>query len=282
MFLFLFNAFVFVFECSRLLINISFAFFEFFVSCVWKASRKSVEHEIVLITGAGSGIGKQLSIEFARLGAILVLWDINKEKCEQTAAEIKRNGGVCYCYTVDVSIFDEVEQTSLKVRQGIGDVYLLINNAAVFNCATLLNLSPRDIKKAINTNLMSHFWTTKCFLPQMIKRGKGHIVAISSNMGLYGRCYLTDYSATKFGINGFMEALDDELRVKQKNDIFLTTVCPSAIDTGLSTPRETRFPKLLPVMTVEYACKVIVDGILRDKRSIIFPTGFKLYYYILR
>jgi short-chain dehydrogenase, putative len=107
---------------------------------------------------------------------------------------IKKDGGVGYSFVVDVSDYKQVEDAAFKVRREIGEVYMLINNAGILNALPLVHLTQNMIEKTMRINLLAHFWTTKVFLPRMISEGKGHIVAISSNCGLYGKSYFTDYS----------------------------------------------------------------------------------------
>ncbi|RWS11822.1 17-beta-hydroxysteroid dehydrogenase 13-like isoform X1 [Dinothrombium tinctorium] len=281
--LFAFNSLLFFIELFQLYTRVVFALIESLIyATIISKRRKSIANELILITGAAHGIGRHLALSLAQYGPILVLWDIDKEQCDRTASEVVKQGGIAYSYKVDVSDFDQVEQTSLKVRQTIGDVYMVINNAGILNCKALWNLTSRGIEKTIKTNLLSHFWTVKCFLPRMQQVGRGHIVAMSSNMGLYGRSYFTDYAASKFGVIGFMQALDDELRVTHNNNIVLTTICPSAVETGLSKIRPTRISWLLPVLNLDYTVNRIIDAILRDEHLVIFPYGYKIFYYIIR
>jgi all-trans-retinol dehydrogenase (NAD+) len=193
----------------------------------------SYAYQIILITGAGHGLGKELSLRFSKLGGILVLWDIDKDKCDKTAKDIKNLGGRAYSYHVDVSEVSRVMTTAEKVKEEIGLPDIVINNAAIVKVQSLLDLSPNQIRKTINVNLLSHFWTIKSFLPDMVHNNCGHIVAISSNLGMAGKSHFVDYCASKFGVNGLMAALEAELHQMKKSNIVLTTVCPAAINTGM-------------------------------------------------
>jgi all-trans-retinol dehydrogenase (NAD+) len=116
----------------------------------------------------------------------------------------------------------------------------------------------------------------------MLELGRGHVVAIGSNLGLVGKSYCCDYASTKFGIIGFMESLADELHHQRKDFINFTVVNPAAIATGLSKPLDTRFPRLLPVMDTDFAAKEIVEAILRNRVSVTIPRGYRVLYAILR
>jgi all-trans-retinol dehydrogenase (NAD+) len=160
---------------------------------------------------------------------------------------------------------------------------MLINNAAVLSCKALHNKSVVEIRKTITNNLLSHFWTVRTFLPHMLEQGRGHIVAISSNLGIVGKGHFCDYAASKHGINGFMESLSDELHQMQKaNLIKLTTVCPAVINTGLSKAVETRFPSLFPILDTRYAAKKTINAILRNETFLVIPRGYRYLYAFSR
>lgn len=97
--------------------------------CPFLIKRKSINGEIVLITGAGSGIGQLMAIEFAKLGAIIVAWDINDAGLQKTKRLVEENGSKCFIYNVDVSDKNKIYEAAEKVKQEVGTVYMLINNA---------------------------------------------------------------------------------------------------------------------------------------------------------
>ncbi|EFN86973.1 Epidermal retinal dehydrogenase 2, partial [Harpegnathos saltator] len=113
------------------------------------------------ITGAGQGLGRELAIGYASLGATVVCWDINKEINEQTVDEIKKIGkSLVYGYRCDVSDKDEVFKTAEKVRKEVGDITVLINNAAVGPFRAFHDYNIDDISWVINVNFMAHYWAS--------------------------------------------------------------------------------------------------------------------------
>ncbi|XP_011066184.1 PREDICTED: short-chain dehydrogenase/reductase family 16C member 6-like [Acromyrmex echinatior] len=163
--------------------------------------KKSVAGEIVLITGAGHGIGKELAIGYASLGATVVCWDINENTNNETMETIKTMGrDSVYAYKCNVADREEVLRVAKKVKEEVGDVTILINNAGIVFVKSFLNQSPDEIIRVIDVNVIAHYWTLKAFLPNMIKKNHGHIVAISSVAGLFIGCYGTVYSPSKFAI----------------------------------------------------------------------------------
>ncbi|XP_011699710.1 PREDICTED: short-chain dehydrogenase/reductase family 16C member 6-like, partial [Wasmannia auropunctata] len=175
--------------------------------------KKNVAGEIVLVTGAGHGIGKELAIGYALLGATVVCWDKNEENTNQTMDDIKKMGlDSVHAYRCNVADREEVFRVAEKVKKEVGDVTILINNAGVGIAKLLLNQSFDDIERVIDVNLKAHYWTLRAFLPNMIEKNHGHVVAISSIAGLFGSSYGTVYCATKSSIKTMMEAVSEELR----------------------------------------------------------------------
>ncbi|KYN07569.1 Estradiol 17-beta-dehydrogenase 11 [Cyphomyrmex costatus] len=199
----------------------------------FELNEKSVNGEIVLITGAGHGIGKELAIQYACLGAKVVCLDINKQTSEQTAKEIKKIGIDAHAYQCDVAKREDVFAIAKRVKEEVGDVTILVNNAGIMPCHAFSDYTVDEIIQMFNINVLAHFWAT--YLPSMIKRNYGHIVALSSIAGVVGFPNLVPYSATKHAVQGMMDALEDELHVsnKGKSLIKFTTIYPYMVDTGL-------------------------------------------------
>ncbi|KAK3087140.1 hypothetical protein FSP39_002222 [Pinctada imbricata] len=242
--------------------------------------RKSVEGEIVLVTGAGSGIGQRISMEFAKLGAILVLWDIDEEKNKKTMELIRGHseGVKCYPYRCDVGNREEVYQTAKRVKGDVGDVGILVNNAGVVSGKKLIHTPDHLIQHTINVNLMAHFWTVKCFLPTMLRKNHGHIVNISSSTGLVGLNKLTDYSTSKFGVVGFTEVLTYEIFFSGNSGVHTTLVCPSFVKTGLFPGCKMRFPWLIPPLEIQPTVERIMQGILTNQHVVCIPR--LIYFFV--
>ncbi|KAK3088330.1 hypothetical protein FSP39_017729 [Pinctada imbricata] len=235
--------------------------------------KKDVAGEIVLITGAGHGIGKEMALEFGRLGARVVIWDMNKTTNEKTAEEIRNNGGTAYSFVCDLTKTDEIRRVSERVRREVGDPYILINNAGVLYGGELLKTEEAEIRRTFEINTLCHFWTVKEFLPSMMEQNRGHIVTIASMAAKAGTAYLVDYCSSKFAAFGFTEALSDELRVLGKTNIQTTTVCPMFVDTGLV---ETIKYKAGKILTPEEVSRATVNGVLTNLDVVYVPARMNL------
>lgn len=251
--------------------------FRFFIP----ASKKSVAAEVVLITGTGHGLGRLLALNFAKLGAKIVLWDINEENNRAVQAEIEENGGSAYAYRCDVSDEKQVEEIGGKVLREVGQVSILINNAGVLPGKPMMYLNSYQIKRTLEINTLAHFWTIRRFLPSMIEAGYGHIVAISSAGGIIGCGNLTDYCASKYAVVGLMDSLREDIYAQGKEEcINLTVVCPATMNTGLVQRPKTKFPSLFPVLDVEQTAEIITDAILRNEMFVVIPPVVHVIYKI--
>lgn len=240
------------------------------------APKKSVKGEIVLITGAGHGMGRELALQYASNGATVVGWDINSKALDGTITDIaKMNYPKAYAYTCNVANRAEVMETAAKVQKEVGSVTILVNNAGIMPCHLFLEQAVDEIERTMNINIMAHFWTIQAFLPDMLKNNRGHIVAVSSVAGYAGQLNLVPYSASKFAVRGAMEALQVELRTNPNNKIKLTTIYPYMVNTGLCKQPVIRFKSLLPIVTPESAAKHIIDAQRRDVIESSIP-GFLL------
>ncbi|XP_032678941.1 short-chain dehydrogenase/reductase family 16C member 6-like [Odontomachus brunneus] len=246
--------------------------------CSFFVSEKHVHDEIVLITGAGHGIGRELAFQYARLGATVVCLDINQQMNENSSNEIAKTiGRPVYAYQCDVTDNARVREVAEKIKKEVGDITILINNAGIMPCYNFLNLTPDQITSQFNVNVLSHFWTIQAFLPGMIERNYGHIVAISSIAGLAGVPHLTAYSATKFAVKGFMESLEEELRISSngKSLIKFTTIYPSIVNTGLCKKPKIKYPLFMGLISPKDAAAIIISAQRQKINERSIPSYWK-------
>ncbi|XP_011496358.1 PREDICTED: short-chain dehydrogenase/reductase family 16C member 6-like [Ceratosolen solmsi marchali] len=246
--------------------------------CFFPVDEKSVAGEIVLVTGAGHGIGKELALKYAGLGATVVCWDINDVNNEETISEINNLGGAtAHAYKCDVSNREEVIQVAEKVKKDVGSVTILINNAGIMPCRPFLDHTAEDIQKIFNINIISHIWILQAFLPDMLANNHGHVVALSSMAGIIGLTNLVPYCATKFAVRGMMEALSEELRIScsaggRNSNIKFTTIFPYMVDTGLCKKPKIKFPSLMAVISPKEAAAQIVTAQRKNKSVQSIPN----------
>ncbi|CAG4977135.1 unnamed protein product [Parnassius apollo] len=243
--------------------------------------RKDIRGEVVLITGTGHGIGREMALRFARLGAKVVCVDINPQSNEETYNMITSELGYAFKYVCDVTDRTAVMALAEKVRKDVGDVDILVNNAGIMPCKPFLQQTEQEIRLLMDINVNANMWLIQAFLPAMVERNHGHIVAMSSIAGLMGLQNLVPYCGSKYAVRGIMEALAIELRCEPRDTsgIKFTTVCPYIVNTGLCKKPRIRFQSLMKVVEPEDAADIIVDAVLRDSLEITVPS---IFYYAIR
>ncbi|XP_066268776.1 epidermal retinol dehydrogenase 2-like isoform X1 [Branchiostoma lanceolatum] len=244
------------------------------LSFIFPPGKKSVSGEIVLITGAGSGLGRGMALSFARLGATIVAWDINKEANEATVQMIREEGGKASGFVCDCSKRDDIYRAAQEVKRSVGHVTILINNAGIVTGRKFLDCPDDLIQKTMDINTNAHFWTTKAFLPHMMEQNKGHLVNIVSAAGLMGVAGLADYCASKFGALGFAESIRSELRIQGKDGVHVTCVCPSFINTGMFNGAELKDTTMLGPDDV---VREIVAAVQRNQFMLVLPRSTAVF-----
>jgi len=270
-------------EIILLLLKVFWVIGEALFRLVVPVVEKSVKGEIVLITGAGHGIGKELALQYASQGATVVCWDINEKTNHETVKEISKLGyPKAHAYVCNVSNRNNVMDVAKKVQKEVGDISLLINNAGIMPCHSFLEHTVEEIERIMNINVMAHYWILQAFLPAMIKNNHGHIVALSSCAGIVGLRNLVPYCASKFAVRGMMEALFQELRVDPKCQIKGTVIYPYMVNTGLCKKPKMRFQNLMPVLSPEEVAKYIMSAQRRDVLETTIPRSLLSINYYAR
>ncbi|GFN89446.1 retinol dehydrogenase 10 [Plakobranchus ocellatus] len=242
---------------------------------------KDISGWVVLVTGAGSGIGQLLALRFAGLGCRVVLWDIVEAANETTAKLVReaKPGAEVKAYTVDLAKRENVYKVAEQVKKDFGDVDILINNAGIISGDKLLDAPDEPIVKTMEVNTISHFWTVKAFLPGMLTKNSGHVVTVSSSAGLFSTPGMADYCASKFSAVGFDECLRREIIKMKKTGVKTTVVCPTLIDTGMFEGFKYRFSFLIKTLEPAYVADKIVDAVLTDQPMLILPKS--MYTFLM-
>lgn len=186
----------------------------------------------VLVTGAGSGIGRETALESARRGANLVICDVNEEGLADTERTARGLGRDVIARRVDVADRDQMREFAEAVNGQVGALDLLVNNAGVGLGAGLLETELEDWDWIVSINILGVVHGCHFFIPPMVTRGEGgHVVNLSSAAGFYATPSLVAYSATKFAVLGLSEALREELAGR---GIGVTAICPGIINTPIT------------------------------------------------
>lgn len=240
----------------------------------------SLQDKVVLITGASSGFGEDAARLFAQEGCKVVLTARRLDRLQTLAAEIQSAGGEALAIPVDVSERAEVDvmvQTALDLYKRID---ILFNNAGYGSVEWFEKLNPeRHIEMIIRVNLIGTMLVTRAVLPHMLKRGEGHIINMTSVAGLIAAPTITTYSAGKFGVRAFTDALRREV---SPFGIHVSGVYPGPAVTEFgeklerTRSRETIKRIRYPHMSSEYVASRVVDVAKRPRRTLVIPWWFRI------
>lgn len=167
-----------------------------------------MKNQVIVITGAGSGLGASLAKKYSEIGAHICLLGRTENKLKVIGRELPNNYSI---HTVDISKLSDVKRVFDSITQTYGQIDLLFNNAGVGSFDLAEELSEEDIHNMIDTNLKGTIFCSQEVLKQMKKQNSGTIVNIVSTAGLIGKATESVYCASKFGVKGFTESLVVEL-----------------------------------------------------------------------
>ncbi len=186
--------------------------------------------QVAIVTGAGSGIGRAISLRLSAEGAAVVAADVAQEAVEKLVQEIKDRGGRSLVLETDVSREKEVERMVRETLGNFGQIDILVNNAGVGSTGLIMDLSEEDWEKPMQVNLKGSFLCSRAVAREMIPRKRGRIVNIASIGGKSGEEFIGAYCASKFGVIGLTQVLAKELG---RHWITVNAVCPGYIWTPM-------------------------------------------------
>ncbi len=184
----------------------------------------------VFITGAGSGLGRAMALEFASLGWKVGAGDINEKAMNETCAMITSAGGTPLGIKCDVSKQKDFTRSSLVLQKEWNGIDILVNNAGIAAGGIFEKISDEQWDRIISINLKSVIYSCRTFIPLMKKQGSGHILNIASNAGITCLPEMSSYNITKAGVIALSETLRGELF---PHNIGVTVACPTFIKTNL-------------------------------------------------
>ena len=227
--------------------------------------------KVVLITGASSGIGRESAIEFAKLGANIVLVSRTKEKLEEVSDELKKFNVITLICQCDVSDKDQVKEMSKTVLEKFDSVDILVNNAGFAIYGSVSDLSIDEIESQMETNYFGMIYCIKNFLPSMLEKKSGHIVNVASVAASFGLPGIASYCASKFAMLGFSEGLKHELK---NSGVGITVVSPIMVRTNFfDHPSFENMPKFSPTsLSSKTVAKAILKASNSPRLEIIVPS----------
>jgi NAD(P)-dependent dehydrogenase (short-subunit alcohol dehydrogenase family) len=189
-----------------------------------------LEGKVALVTGAGRGIGRALSVELAQRGARVVLTGLHQEQLDDLQTEITTNGGQAIALVCDVREERHIRKMVNDALAAYGKIDLLINNAGIGAGGDIRLITDDDWQHVLSVNLWGMVWAVRAVLPHMFERGSGYIVNIASGSGLFAPALWIPYATSKFAVVGFSEGLCAAIRPK---GIGVSVVCPMWVQTDI-------------------------------------------------
>lgn len=232
-----------------------------------------------MITGGSAGIGEAVARIFSAKGYRVALASRRIDRLDSLAADLRLAGGTVVTIQADVTNPQDIERTVSRTLAEFGQIDVLFNNAGFGRIEPLEKLDPdRDIKAQVETNLLGLILMSRAVLPHMLASRHGHIINMSSIAGLIAPPDYSVYSATKFGVRGFTEALRRELRPK---GIQVSGIYPGWVRTEFSTIA--RIDPKTGVLTPQFlrmeACQVaraVWSLVRRPRRMLTIPWPLAL------
>lgn len=240
--------------------------------------------KVVLITGASSGIGRAMAFAFGREGASVVICARKADALQLVSDELRLAGINVLALTADVSVETDVKKLIEQTIAHFGRLDILINNAGMSHRSMLIDTEPAVIQTLMDINFMGTVYATRYALPY-IQQAKGSIVGISSIAGYRGLPVRSGYSASKFAMNGFLEAVRTELL---HTGVHVLTACPgftasnirfSALDAHGQAKGETMRDEG-NMMTAEECADHILRAVKKRKRELVLTTQGKITVFL--
>jgi short-subunit dehydrogenase len=220
----------------------------------------------VILTGASQGLGAVMARALAAEGANLVLAARSADKLAAQAAELGKQTHV-EAVRCDVTAASDREALLEKCRAAFGSIDVLINNAGVENLGVYAEQDPKVVEQILTTNLLAPMLLTRAALPEMLKRGKGHVVNIASLAGRTGMPYGAAYSGSKGGLAEWSMSLATELK---GTGVAVSVICPGFVaETGMFSRKHTTAPKTLGTSSPEDVARAVLRVLQKPRVEVV-------------
>jgi len=220
-----------------------------------------LQGQVAVVTGGNRGIGRAVALAMARAGASVAISARTVETLRQVAKELESIGVECLAEPCDVSDADSVQTMGEAVLQRFGRADVVVANAGVAGpTKPLQEITPEEWRECVSTDLDGVYLTFRRFLPGMIERGRGNLIAIASMTGKRPLKHRTPYAAAKMGVIGLVRALALELGPRR---IRVNSVCPGAVEG----------PRILDVMRAQAVAQGISEEAVRRQFSSAAPLN---------
>lgn len=249
---------------------------------------KKFPEKRVVITGAGSGFGRALALEFASMGWRVGVADINEERADESVELVNQKGGQGLKVLCDVTKVTQLENLAAVLKKEWGGVDIVVNNAGVAAAGFIEKIPMNKWDWIIDLNLKSVIHGCRAFTPMLEEQGGGHIVNMASNAGIACLPEMASYNVTKAGVIALSETLRSELRPK---NIGVTVICPTFFKTNLMdsfTSTDERQRDMADKFfrnsftTAEKVAKVTIKAVRKNRLYVVTPWDGKFVWLAKR
>src|SRR5437867_10054766 len=222
----------------------------------------NLKNKIGIVTGGTKGIGRGIAEALVGKGLSVCISARKENEIDEAVRRLNKSGQAIG-FACDVRVYDQVQALINHVVKELGGLDILVNNAGIGTFETVEETSPEDFRATLETNLFGVFYCCHEAIPQMKKRGRGYIINISSLAGVNAHPRMAAYNASKFGLNGFSEAMMQEVR---HDNIKVSYIMPGSVNTefGGDSPSDEKSWQLTP----QDIARVVVDLLHHDDRSL--------------
>ncbi|WP_026919169.1 SDR family NAD(P)-dependent oxidoreductase [Gordonia shandongensis] len=247
---------------------------------------KDFKNKVVVITGAGSGMGRDLAVKLGRRGAKIAVSDVNPDGLAETERLVAATGAQVHAQLLNVAEREAVLAYADTVAAHFGTVNVVFNNAGIAHHGEVETMEFKDIERVMDIDYWGVVNGTKAFLPYIIASGDGHIVNTSSLFGLLSEPGQAAYNSAKFAVRGFTEALNQEMIIA-KHPVKVTCVHPGGIKTAIARNSTTSgehdqkktaefFDKYLARTSSEKAADIIIKAVERERARVLVGADAKI------
>jgi short-subunit dehydrogenase len=240
---------------------------------------REISGKRALVTGGARGMGKLWAEKLLADGANVILLDINKKELRGAESEFSRKyPGKVTTICADITDYAGLSGKIAKAEKAFGAIDILVNNAGIVAGGDFTEVPFEKHAATIDINLKGTIALSRAVLPGMIERNSGHIVNIASAAGFLGTPFMAPYNASKWGVIGFTESLMLEMKMRKRDGIFFTLVCPSYVDTGMFAG--VRAPKLVPMLKPDRIVDIAYRAFRKNRYLVLEPFVVKFVPFL--